>query len=142
MIEVSVSCIVVSLTNCNVCRYFVRLNLLCNALYCAGSLIKKELPSFRTCTYSLIQSETYRMLDCVHFHGRWIRTELSNVIIYLYMYRFTINISCSNLMNLAAHWTQLFVAPNYVLPKQILFMYSDSCTHIIVCTILYRTMFL
>ena len=70
--EFSVSCCIVdSLTNCNVCMYFVWLNLLCIALYCAGSLIKKkELPNFRICTYCLIQFETYRMLDCVEFHGR------------------------------------------------------------------------
>ena len=45
VIEVTVSCCIVdSLTNCNVCRYFVWLNLLCIALYSAGSLKKKLTP--------------------------------------------------------------------------------------------------
>ena len=110
MIQVNVSCCIVhSLTNCNVCAYFVWLNL-CNALYCAGSLIKLELRSFRSCTYCLVQFEIYRMLDYVEFHDRWRRTELSNVIIYIYIYISFYNMPCSNLINLVAYWTQFFVA--------------------------------
>ena len=37
VIEASVSCCIVdSMTNCNVCRYFMWLDLLCIALYSAG----------------------------------------------------------------------------------------------------------